>query len=38
MTLQAAVGRASAPEKTRFADDVRIVPTSGAHRIIDLKV
>jgi hypothetical protein len=38
MTIQAAVGRASALEKTKFADDVRIVPTFGAQRSVDLKV
>jgi len=38
MTIQAAMGRAQALDKTRFADDVRIVPARDTAQLIDLRV
>jgi hypothetical protein len=37
MTIQAAVGRANALDKTKFADDVRIVEAASETRLIDLR-
>jgi hypothetical protein len=38
MSIQAALGRAKALEETRFADDVRIVPTRSEGQFVDLRV